>query len=478
MCFGERTTFVCSVEGCTNKHWETKYYAFGADPDSGKCDAGNDLGTCADPWMVYHQEELMCIGCYTRWTEETPAPPPTPETWHPQDHNHSLPILPTYEQFEKATIETERTRAPQLLDQIRDIIRRRNADGLAPENSVNTPNASVPTEATTDANDVLPPPPTTPVRALSRSEIPAAVFEGPLPQALPNDTPLPAYDQVASRGRAPIYSENDLIDIPVNLRTLKRLSDYCYYLRIALSDDLQDQIVGIVDTAYTAMAMPNRYSVLKMQKIADAAQYLEKGFVRLYNKANDRHKIVFQYNTTSATEHQVAEWIAAITRNPENSVRSHARRLTEWIRRLEYELMLGIRFDDFPSTYKLPDVRDQRIMQGENWDETSGTFVEASDTDRLLIADVKRRDTEFPSIYRTNDHYGDKDKPSWRDGTRGPIHADSRRFICVPTAFGVPNPRPLPGPNDPMEVIEVDDDQPREVIDLTADSPGDRMEID
>ncbi|KAG9606017.1 hypothetical protein KCU77_g541, partial [Aureobasidium melanogenum] len=521
MCFGERTTFVCSVEGCTNKHWETKYYAFGADPDSGKCDAGNDLGTCADPWMVYHQEELMCIGCYTRWTEETPAPPPTPETWHPQDHNHSLPILPTYEQFEKATIETgeltgpmtvarELNRQPrdgdstvtqqnvpehQLLDQIRDIIRRRNADGLAPENSVNTPNASVPTEATTDANDVLPPPPTTPVRALSRSEIPAAVFEGPLPQALPNDTPLPAYDQVASRGRAPIYSENDLMDIPVNLRTLKRLSDYCYYLRIALSDDLQDQIVGIVDTAYTAMAMPNRYSVLKMQKIADAAQYLEKGFVRP-NKANDRHKIVFQYNTTSATEHQVAEWIAAITRNPENSVRSHARRLTEWIRRLEYELMLGIRFDDFPNTYKLPDgsrypncqqinrileqeeVRDQRIMQGENWDETSGTFVEASDTDRLLIADVKRRDKEFPSIYRTNDHYGDKDKPSWRDGTRGPIHADSRRFICVPTAFGVPNPRPLPGPNDPMEVIEVDTDEPREVIDLTADSPGDRMEID
>ncbi|KAG9701126.1 hypothetical protein KCU95_g2577, partial [Aureobasidium melanogenum] len=521
MCFGERTTFVCSIDGCTNKHWETKYYAFGPDSDSGKCDAGNVLGTCANPWMVYHQEETMCRECYTRWTEETPSPSPTPETWHPQDHDHSLPILPSYEEFEKATIETGEFTGPmivarelnrqardgdttvsqqnvpehQLLDQIRDIIRRRNVDGLAPEESVNTPNASDPTEATTNVDDVLPPPPITPVRALSRSEIPAAVFEGPLPKALPNNMPLPAYDQVASRGRAPNYSENDLMDIPVNLQTLKRLSDYCYYLGIALSDDLQNQLVKTIDYACIAITMPEQYPADKMQKIADAAEYLEEGMVRLCNKAGDRRKIVFQYNTTSATEHQVAEWIAEITRNPENSVRSHARRFTEWIWLLEYELVFGILPDDSPDNFKLPDgsrypncqqinrifeqkkVRDQRIMQGEDWDETSGTFVEASDTDRLLIADIKRRDKEIPSAYRTNDHYGDQDKPSWRDGFGGPIHADSRRFICVPTAFGVPNPRPLPGPNDPMEVVEIDTDQPREVIDLTGDSP-DAMEID
>lgn len=35
LCFGERTTFVCPIDGCNNKHWETKYYLFGVNPDSG-----------------------------------------------------------------------------------------------------------------------------------------------------------------------------------------------------------------------------------------------------------------------------------------------------------------------------------------------------------------------------------------------------------------------------------------------------------
>lgn len=523
MCFGERTTFVCPIAGCINKYWETKYYVFGVDPDSGQCDAGNVLGTCADPWMVYHQEEMMCRGCYTRWTEETPSPPLLAETWHPEDRNHSLPILPTYEHFEKATIETgeltgpmrvarELNRQPRdedtfvtqqnvpehrLLDQIRDIIRRRNADGLTTEQLITTPNASDPAEATTEANDVLLPPPTTPVRTLSRSEIPEAVFECPLPQPLPNDTPLPGYDQAASRERAPIYSENDLMDIPVNLRTLKRLSDYCYYLQKALTDDLLDQLDDTLDSACTAISMRDRYPAAKMNKIADAAGYLEEGLVRLCNKASDRRKIVFQNNITSATEDQIASWIAEITRNPENSVRSHARRFTEWIRLLQYELVFGVLPDDAPNNFKLPDgsrypdcqqinrifkqeeVRDQRIMQGKNWDETSGTFVEASNTDRLLIADLKRRDKDPPQIYRLSDYYGDEDKPHWHDESRrGPVHTDTRRRVRIPTAFGIPGPRPLPGPHDPMEVIEIDTDQPREVIDLIADSPGDIMGID
>ncbi|KAH0281774.1 hypothetical protein KCU91_g116, partial [Aureobasidium melanogenum] len=153
MCFGERTTFVCSVDGCTNKHWETKYYAFGADPDSGKCDAGNFLGTCAEPWMVYHQEEIICRGCSTRWTEESPPPPPTPVTWHPQDHTHSLPTLPTYEQFEQATLNPVMATRLSLNRTYRSTI----CSG-----SVYTPNAADPIGATTDADDVHPPPPTTP----------------------------------------------------------------------------------------------------------------------------------------------------------------------------------------------------------------------------------------------------------------------------------------------------------------------------
>lgn len=191
----------------------------------------------------------MCRRCYTRWSEETPSPPPPAETWRPQDRNHSSPILPTYEQLKKTTFETDELTGPmrvsrelnrqprdentfvtqqsvpehRLLDHIRDIIRRRNADGMTTEEFITTPNASAsaPAEATTEANDVLLPP-TTPVRTLTRSEIPGAVFEGSLPQTLPSDTPLPGYDQVASRGRAPIYSENDVMVIPINLRTLKR----------------------------------------------------------------------------------------------------------------------------------------------------------------------------------------------------------------------------------------------------------------
>lgn len=118
-------------------------------------------------------------------------------------------------------------------------------------------------------------------------------------------------------------------------------------------------------------------------------------------------------------------------------------------------------------------------MQGENWDETSGTFVEASNTDRLLIADLKRRDKNFQQIYRPNDYYGDQDELHWHDGSGcGPVYVDTRRRIRIPTAFGAPNSRPMPGPNDPMEVIKIDTDQPMEIIDLTADSPGDMMNID
>ena len=167
-------------------------------------------------------------------------------------------------------------------------------------------------------------------------------------------------------------------------------------------------------------------------------------------------------------------------------MRSHTRRFTERVRLLDHELTFQVLPDDSPDNYKLPDgsrypdcqannrifeeegIRDRRIMQGENWDDTSGTFVEASDTDKLLTADVKRRDKEFPHLYRPNDYAGDEDRPQWHDGSgRGSVHTGTRRRIHIPTRFGVPDPRPLSGPNHPMEVTELD-----------VGGPGDAMEFD
>lgn len=175
MCFGERTTFVCPIGKCI--------ICIGADPESGKCAAGNVLGTCSDPWMVYHLEEKVCTECHVRLNEGTPPPPPTTETWHPQDHHHSDPPIPIYERSETDTaITTGRLTGPmlvardlnrqlpdggttvfqrsgpeiQLVDQIDDIISRRNTDGPEPQRWVDTPNLIGSTEATDNMEEDLP----------------------------------------------------------------------------------------------------------------------------------------------------------------------------------------------------------------------------------------------------------------------------------------------------------------------------------
>ncbi|KAH0386142.1 hypothetical protein KCU92_g2838, partial [Aureobasidium melanogenum] len=512
MCFGERTTFVCPIAECINKHWETEWYAFGADPESGKCAAGNVLGTCSDPCMVYHLEAKVCTECHFRLNEGTPLLPPTTETWHPQDHHHSYPPIPNYERSETDTaITTGRLTGPmlvarelnrqlpdggttvfqrnvpeiQLVDQINDIISRRNTD------------------ATDNMEEDLPAPPTTPVRPPPPAEIPPGVFQDPIPQTALNDTPLPAYSQVASRGHAPLFSEYDPMDIPVNLCTLQRLSDHTYYLPEALSDDLRTRLLDVSSAANTAIQMPYHYDVAKMQKIADAAKYLREGSARLRNEAHDRRKIVFEHSTTSATFDQVADWIVEITRNPENSVRSHARRFTAWIWLLEHEIFLTVSPNDRPDYHKFPDgstipgylainfafeqeeVCDQMVMQGDVWDESSSRYVERTrqqiHADKAVVAELRRRDRAFPSIYYPTEIFnrGDEELPHWHgEFGKPPLRADTRTPIRVHAAFSLPNPRPpLPGPNDSMEVSEIDTALPREVVDLTGDSP-DAMETD
>ncbi|KAH0164091.1 hypothetical protein KCU67_g5300, partial [Aureobasidium melanogenum] len=190
----------------------------------------------------------------------------------------------------------------------------------------------------------LPAPSTTPVRPPPPAKIPPGVFQGPIPQTALNDTPLPAYSQVA-----------DPMDILVNLCTLQRLSDHTYYLQEALSDDLRTRLLDVSSAATTAIQMPYHYDIAKMQKIADAAKYLREGFARLRKEAHDRRKIVFEHSTTSATFDQVADWIVEITRIPANSVRSHARRFTEWIWLLEHEILLAASPNDRPDNHKFPD---------------------------------------------------------------------------------------------------------------------------
>ncbi|KAH0374063.1 hypothetical protein KCU65_g366, partial [Aureobasidium melanogenum] len=390
----------------------------------------------------------------------------------------------------------------QLMDQIRDIIGRRNEDGPEPDRWTDTTNATVPEEST-DAGDEmdedLPAPPATPVRALSQFEIPPGVFRGPIPQSALNETPLPGYNQVASRGKAPLYSGRDPLDMPITKHTLLRLSEYIYFLKKALSDELRNELIDMYSAGYIAIEMPHRYSVARLQKIIDAAEYLEKGFVRLRNQAHDRRKIVFEHTTTSATYDQVADWIVEITRNPENSVRSHTRRFTEWIWLLRHEFDLATSPEELPDDHKFADgssipdyvavkfafeqeeACDQMAMQGEVWDESSSRYVERTrqqiHADKAVVAESRRRDREFPFIYHPDAWFhggGDEDQP---DFGLAPLHSDTRTPIRVPTAFGVPNPRPMPGPNDPIEGVELQTDQPREVIDLTGDSP-DAMEID
>lgn len=393
----------------------------------------------------------------------------------------------------------------QLVNQINDIIARRETDGPEPQRWVETPNLIDSTEASDDMDEDLAPPPTTPVRTLPPTEVPPAVFQGPIPQTALNDTPLPTYDQVASRGHAPIYSENDPMYIPITLRTLKRLSDYSTYLFDALSRDLCNRLSafrrGLANMGfYTRQrALEDMADNDTLQEVADAALYLEGGLKRLCLKAFRRRLRVFEYTTTSVSENEVAEWIAEITRNPENSVRNHARRFTEWLQLLEHTYNLAVLADNSSLHATLSDgsryldhktinlifhqeeVRDQRTIQGENWDRSSDTDNDdrPTDTDTLLIAEVRRGDRKFPHLYRPNDDRGDYDPPHWHDGSgRGPVHADTGTRIRIPTAFGVPDPRPLPGPNDPREVIELDEDQPMEVIELDVDSPRDVMEID
>ncbi|KAG9737178.1 hypothetical protein KCU73_g10064, partial [Aureobasidium melanogenum] len=291
------------------------------------------------------------------------------------------------------------------------------------------------------------------------------------------DTPLPAYSQVSSRGHAPLYSEYDPMDIPVNLCTLQRLSDHPYYLQEALSDDFRTRLLDISSAATTAIQMPYHYNVAKMQKIADAAKYRREGFARLRNEAHDRRKIVFEHSTTSATFDQVTDWIVEFTRNPENSVRIHARRFTEWIWLLEHEIFLTASPNDRPDKHKFPDGSTIPGYLAINF----AFEQEEIHADKAVVAEFRRRDRAFPSIYYPNEisNRGDEEQPHWHgEFGKPPLRADTRTPIRVHTAFGIPNPRPpLPGPNDPMEVSGIDTALTREVVDLTGDSPG-AMAID
>ncbi|CAD0094234.1 unnamed protein product [Aureobasidium vineae] len=104
MCFGGRTTFVCQMSMCQNKHWETRWYTFGADAD--KCVMSEPVGPCSDPWMVYHEEEKHCTACLIRFNTDSPPPPLVPGTFHPEDHARAQPHLMDYEQREAFTVKT------------------------------------------------------------------------------------------------------------------------------------------------------------------------------------------------------------------------------------------------------------------------------------------------------------------------------------------------------------------------------------
>jgi hypothetical protein len=330
MCFGERTTFVCPA--CENRSWETKWYTFGA--EAGMCVLGNPLGSCTDPCMAYHQEYKYCVTCLVRLNDDQQRPQTPPETFHPEDHDREHPQLLHYEASEQHTLKTtgeltmpmrvarELNRhngltpfyaaVPEnrLMYEINSIIRNRNIQTPDPIRTNQAPAPVSPRNAGHTADDVngnTIQPPTTPLRPSTGSRISGSVFKGPIPPTALYSTPLPSYDQAVSRGQAPIYSEYSRENIPINRRTLERVTRYGYFFDKA-TGDLDDRTGALHENRDSDM---ERYPA--MRDIFKTLDRLDDAEAHVYDEALRRDRILFQYNTTSATERQTRSWIADVT---------------------------------------------------------------------------------------------------------------------------------------------------------------------
>jgi hypothetical protein len=203
-----------------------------------------------------------------------------------------------------------------------------------------------------------------------------------------------------SRGQAPIYSEYSRENIPINRRTLERVTRYVYFFDKA-TGDLDDRIGALHDNRDSDI---ERYPA--MRDMFETLDRLEHATAHVYDEAMRRDRILFQYNTTSATEQQTRSWIADITRNPENSLRSHVRRFSEWVHLIEAEYTSAISTNgaslpggSLPPArrainriFEQEEIRDQMRMQGDQWTGPADAWITSSEDDERVIRRTRRRD--------------------------------------------------------------------------------------
>ena len=406
--------------------------------------------------MSYHQRDKFCVACLTGSNERSPPPPSPPERYHPEDHEHEHPPVLHYEASEQHVLKTTgqltmpmrvareldshggttlvQTMVPEhaLMQEISSIISNRSLDTPAPD---------VHEHDVDDEEDHTSDPPTTPIQILTPSCIPESVFQGPIPETALNNTPLPMYHQAVTSGQAPVYDIINPTGIPLHRSTLQRISYYA-----DLTSKLRE-IYGdrhIVNIFYKAVNIQTPHPAL--DEIMDALEVLYDALRALREEASRRHDIVFRYRATSATEEQVRAWIAEITRDPDNSVRSHCRRFSEWI---------GIIWEDYSSViatigastalpparrainlaFEQEEIRDRMRMQGFEWPGSADDWVEPTPWDNDIIAATRKRDRWYTKQYGARD-LNDSDFTEGYPAT----HLPTGRPLLVPLAYGVPRP--------------------------------------
>jgi hypothetical protein len=468
MCFGERTTFVCPA--CENKSWETKWYTFSA--EAGECALGELLGSCTDPYMAYHQEYKYCVTCLIRLNDDQHPPQSPPETFHPDDHDHEHPELLHYEASElRILVTTGELTGPmrvarelnrqsgstsfyaavpetRLMYEISSIIRNRNAQTPDLVRIFEAPALVSPRSSNYPADDVngnTIQRPTTPVQPSTRSRISGSVFEGLIPPTALYSTPLPSYDQAVSRGQALIYSEFSRENIPINRRRLERVANYSNFFDRA-SGDLDDKICALDEKRNGAI---ERYPAIR--EIFETLDRLDDAETHVLDEAMYRDRILFRYNTTSATEQQTRRWMADITRNPENSVRSHIRRFSEWINLIEAEYSSAISTNgaslpggSLPPArrainliFQQEETRDQMRMQGDEWAGLADAWITPSEDEERIVRRTRRRDRRFPEFYNTDDAY---DNDYLYPDEHPLVESSEGRYVQIPDAFGIADP--------------------------------------
>lgn len=423
--------------------------------------------------MVYARGKRICVTCLTLYNDDLTAPPPATETFHPDDHDHSQPELMHYEASEQHTLMTtgeltmpmrvaralfahggttmHQTVVPEhgLMVEVANIIANRTLTSQDPIRQ-----GSAPTTATSaDDTDIMMSTPDraiTPVRPVTPSQIPGSVFQGPIPETALNITPLPTYDQAVSRGQAPIYNMIHPDDIPLNRRTLGRIATYAVDMGLAYSDIFKLR----ADELHQNASSSTEHHA-GMREIADNVERLENAWIRLLDEAQRRDRVLFQYNTTSATQLEAFDWIEEITRNPPDSVGSHARRFSEWLYLLEREYSNIVNpGEQKPSrrginlAFERQEVHDQMTMQGDQWTGSADDWIPITEQDQQIYTDNNSRTVFFPSFYPADD----EDDEDYENDTYPIVRSATGRVVQMPEAWGVPDPSESYTTGDMMDI--------------------------